>query len=252
MRHLLSLAHIQKLALFASGNVLLAFDFDGTLAPIVAHREHAKMRTRTAALFTTLCRLYPCAVISGRGRADVLARLGRAPVKYVVGNHGLEAGGSVAKYKRAMAEPRRVLHAALVDVPGVDIEDKKYSLSIHYRRSKQKRKTRQAILKAIAHLSTPMRVISGKQVFNLVPASAPHKGDALVELCARARLDMAVYVGDDMTDEDVFELAFPGRLLGIRIGRSASSAADTYLRSQRDVDVLLAQLVKLREMHLAR
>src|SRR4051812_22741123 len=59
-----------------------------TLAPIVADREHARMRTKTAQLLDQVCRVYPCAVISGRSKADVGGRLGNASVKYIIGNHG--------------------------------------------------------------------------------------------------------------------------------------------------------------------
>jgi trehalose 6-phosphate phosphatase len=94
MRPLLSPENVDVLAQFACSRVLLAFDFDGTLAPIVHDRDGATMRTETADSFESLCKLYPCAVISGRSKDDVSSRLGAAAVKYVIGNHGLEPGGT--------------------------------------------------------------------------------------------------------------------------------------------------------------
>jgi trehalose 6-phosphate phosphatase len=61
------------------------------------------------------------------------------------------------------------------------------------------------------------------------------------------RCDTAIYVGDDETDEDVFALDQPGRLLTIRVGRGRGSHAAYYLRAQAAVDDLLALLVRLRE-----
>jgi trehalose 6-phosphate phosphatase len=86
----------------------------------------------------------------------------------------------------------------------------------------------------------------GKLVVNLLPDGAPHKGIALEELRAREGADTAVFVGDDVTDEDVFELDRPGKLLGIRVGQSRSSAAPFYIRNQLEVDALLERLVACR------
>src|SRR5690349_15297415 len=66
---------MEMLADFARSNVLLAFDYDGTLAPIVDHPRDAVMRPETKALLRQVTRLYPCTVISGRSRADVRQRL---------------------------------------------------------------------------------------------------------------------------------------------------------------------------------
>jgi trehalose 6-phosphate phosphatase len=81
---------------------------------------------------------------------------------------------------------------------------------------------------------------------NLLPITAPHKGIALERERERLRCDTAIFVGDDKTDEDVFALDQPGRLLGIRVGRSRTSAAAYYIPSQRSIDDLLRALVDLR------
>ncbi|HKU43339.1 MAG TPA: trehalose-phosphatase, partial [Polyangiales bacterium] len=71
MKHVLSRENREVLAQLARTRVLLAFDYDGTLAPIVAQRDRAHMRARTRRLLARVCALYPCAVISGRSRLDV-------------------------------------------------------------------------------------------------------------------------------------------------------------------------------------
>jgi trehalose 6-phosphate phosphatase len=247
MRHLLTNEDREVLAQLAWSRVLIAFDFDGTLAPIVANRDDAQMRPQTLALFASMCALYPCAVISGRSKADVCARLGAARVKYVIGNHGLEPGANLHEFAEEVARARRLLEEALVGTAGLDLEDKRYSLALHYRRSRNKRSARAAILTAVAALPVPMRVVPGKLVVNVVPERAPNKGDALVELRNSEGADTALYVGDDLTDEDVFEIDQPGRLLTVRVGESGSSAAAYFLRSQREMDRLLARLVALRQ-----
>ena len=137
-----------------------------------------------------------------------------------MGNHGLEPGPHMGAFEHQMAEVRPVLEQMLVEHQGVDVEDKRFSLAIHYRRSRKKRLARKAIHDAVTHAPHPMRIIPGKLVVNVLPVNAPHKGDALLQLRSEAGTDTAIYVGDDATDEDVFELDQPGRLLSIRVGPS--------------------------------
>jgi trehalose 6-phosphate phosphatase len=88
-----------------------------------------------------------------------------------------------------------------------------------------------------------VRLIRGKQVVNLLPHDAPHKGVALEKARDRFGCDTALYVGDDETDEDVFGLDQPGRLLTIRVGRRQGSLASYFLRNQGEMDELLAALL---------
>jgi trehalose 6-phosphate phosphatase len=247
MRYLLSRQNLDVLSQVGWSRVLLAFDFDGTLAPIVTDRQSASMRARTVKLLARICALYPCAVISGRSKADVAARLGSCAVKYVIGNHGLEPGTELAYFARETARAAPLLCQALAAIAGIDVEDKRYSIAVHYRRSRRKKDARDAIQKAVACLPQRMRMIPGKLVVNVVPEGAPNKGDALIRLRAKARADTALYVGDDITDEDIFVLDQPGRLLTVRIGASRSSAAAYFLRAQREIDSLLAALLAARQ-----
>lgn len=246
MRDLLAQANAGVLDQIAWSNTLLAFDFDGTLAPIVADRDRASMRARTRRLFEAVCRLYPVAVISGRSMRDVGERLGEAAVRHVVGNHGMEPSEHLARYEAETAQAGAQLALALAGVRGVDIEDKRLSIAVHYRAARHKRAARAAILAAVQALPTALRVVPGKMVINAVPADAPDKGDALLRLRADERADTALYIGDDVTDEDVFVLDQPGRLLSVRVGRAKLTAAPWFIRDQRAIDVLLSRLASLR------
>ena len=86
----LSPHHRPILAGFALSNVLLAFDYDGTLAPIATTPAAAKMRSTTERLLARASRRYPCVVISGRMLADISQRVQEIPLWYVFGNHGFE------------------------------------------------------------------------------------------------------------------------------------------------------------------
>ena len=89
-----------------------------------------------------------------------------------------------------------------------------------------------------------MRIIPGKMVINLVPAGLPHKGDALRRLMRLSHRRIALYVGDDHTDEDVFRLAADAGVVGVRVGRTRHSAASWFLRDQQEVDELLSRLLR--------
>jgi trehalose 6-phosphate phosphatase len=122
------------------------------------------------------------------------------------------------------------------------IEDKGLSLAVHYRGARNEGQARARILAAAAPLGEA-RLMGGKQVLNILPAGAPHKGMALERERNRLGCDTAVYVGDDETDEDVFALDRPRQLLAIRVGRARSSSARYYIRTQAEIDGLLQSLL---------
>jgi trehalose 6-phosphate phosphatase len=245
MRHVLARMNRGVLERFAASRTLLAFDFDGTLAPIVADRDRAAMRHSTRRLLEELARRYPCVVISGRSRGDVGRRLRGVPLAGVVGNHGLEPRHAMAREGRAVRRWARALEERLGGIPGVVIEDKGLSLAVHFRGARRKREARGRILTAAAALGD-VRLVGGKLVLNVLPAGAPGKGRALERARARLGCDASVYVGDDETDEDVFALEAPARLLGIRVGRSAGSAAGYFIRTQAEIDRLLRSFLAFR------
>ena len=251
MRHILSPAQLPLLRRFSWSRVLLAFDFDGTLSPIVRDPAEARLRRRTRTLLGRLARLYPCAVISGRSRPDVVHRLAAIPLQAVSGNHGLEPSHAYERYERLVRSWSVTLRPRLARVQGVVLEDKRYSLAIHYRLARRPREAMARIRDAIAPLSR-VRVIGGKTVLNLIPEGAPHKGTALEAIRAQLGCDTAIYVGDDDTDEDVFLMAAHQFFLGVRVGRNRRSLAGYYLENQREVDALLEVLLSFRGQATAR
>jgi trehalose 6-phosphate phosphatase len=248
MKDILHPAQRDVLARFAATNTLAAFDFDGTLAPITKLPDRAQMRPVTSSRLEELASLYPCVVISGRSRCDVRARLGSASLLEVIGNHGAEPGPEAAERDATLDAVRAwfmTLEALTWEVPGIAVEYKRYSLAIHYRGAPHKGRARSAIASAVAALQGA-RVIGGKQVVNIVPAAAPDKGVALERVRARLACDTALYVGDDETDEDVFALGPPDRILSVRVGARGASRAAYCIRDQLQIDALLEVLIELR------
>jgi len=245
MKHILAEAQRDVLAQLSWSNVLLGFDFDGTLAPIVADPQRAEPRASTRRLLERLVDLYPCVVISGRAVPDVKRRLAGLGLRAVIGNHGLEPWRATDDLRRTVERWKALLVPVLATLPGVEIEDKTYSLALHYRRSRKKKEARQGLVRALGELGE-VRVIGGKQVVNVLPLGAPHKGMALERERDRLGCDTAFFLGDDETDEDVFALERPGRLLTVRVGAARASQASYCVSDQRQVDLLLARLIELR------
>jgi trehalose 6-phosphate phosphatase len=245
MNPILSPAGTEAIEEIVRTRALLAFDFDGTLAPLVPHRDEARVRPETRALLRTVSMLQPCAVVSGRSRGDVLHRLSGIPLAAVIGNHGAEAafGPLDRDAERRVASWLEPLRGALAGAPGIDIEDKRFSIAIHYRGAQSWEDARTRIADAVASIGGA-RVLPGHAVTNLVPADSPTKGSALHSLCERLRSRAAVYVGDDVTDEDAFQADMV--LHAIRVGEARESAAGFFLPDQSAVDDLLRAFVSTR------
>lgn len=251
MVHILAKSHVRTLAEFASSNVLLAFDYDGTLAPITADPAVARMRPTTRRLLAAVARRYPCIVISGRARHDVVRRVGSIPVFHVSGNHGLEPWAQDAAYPAQIQEWVHRLQERLAAYPGISIEDKRYSVTIHYRNAKPRRRALAAIRAAVKQLAGA-RSLGGEHAVSLVPRGAPTKGAALDRARRLLVCDSAIYVGDDETDEDAFRVARSQRLLAVRIGRRRGSCAPYRLTNQREIDDLLRVLLSLRPLRVKK
>jgi trehalose 6-phosphate phosphatase len=243
--NILAARHEAVLQRVAASRVLLAFDFDGTLAPIGADPARVTPRPETSRLLLALARRAPVAVITGRAFADVRERLGpavSARLAAIVGNHGIEPSSGMARAARLVATWRADL-ARLNDLPGVVVEDKRYSLSIHYRHAPDAREARREIRRALAALPDSAATVDGHSVANVMPVGAPDKGVALRRLQRAHRLRAALFVGDDVTDEAAFRAVRRPGSLGVRVGRRRSTAAQWFVPSQADVDELLRRLL---------
>lgn len=233
-------ALVRDLIRLARSPCALVFDFDGTLAPIVARPEDAVLDHATRDSLRKLTPRYPCALLSGRARHDVVRRVQGVGFAAVIGNHGLDDG-------RRAPDPilrrwARELRRRLADEPGVRIEDKRYSLSVHYRASPRPAQAQRRAHTAITRLGAA-RVVAGKRVLNVLPPTTRDKASALRELLARNGVARALYLGDDATDEPAFAVR---GVLGVRVGRSLRGSAAPHLISRAQVRDLIELLVELR------
>ncbi len=247
MQHLFGPEGETALATALRQRPLLAFDFDGTLTPIVARAEDARLSAAVSARLRALATQLPLAIVTGRAVADVRERLGFEP-QFLVGNHGAEdprdPAATVARtqclngLRQQLLARRDELAAA-----GVLVEDKGASLALHYRLSRQREQAQALIAEILQPPDAAWRVFGGKMVMNAVAPDAPDKAEAVHTLAARCGARCVVFAGDDVNDEPVFESAAP-HWLTIRIGRSeGKSRARYFLDSPNEMAMLLERML---------
>jgi trehalose-phosphatase len=228
---------------------VLAFDFDGTLAPIVTTPDQARISQSVSGKLRRLADQLPVAVVTGRSVDDVRGRLGFEP-HYIVGNHGAEMGLATAEVSPEVLDPLRAALAesgAALAQAGVAVEDKGLSLALHYRLSRRPEEALALIRSVVGSAPTHCRSFGGKMVENVVPEGAPDKGVAVHALVGMFGASCAVFVGDDVNDEPVFASA-GADWLTVRVGREdPESQAEFFLDSTAEVGMLLDRML----VHLA-
>jgi trehalose 6-phosphate phosphatase len=247
MQHLLGSSGRAALVALLRGRPLLAFDFDGTLAPIVATPDDARIGEAIASRLRRLAALRPLAIVTGRAVADVRSRLGFEP-RYVVGNHGAEDGtdlDAAERRVRVLDSMRTCIAARAADLgtAGITVEDKGLSLALHYRLAPDRARAIALIRDLISDVGPALRTFPGKLVENIVPADAADKAQAVHALVARCGADNAFFAGDDVNDEPVFEAAGTDWLT-VRVGRdNPRSRARFFLDSQEEMPLVLEEMI---------
>lgn len=239
---------------FIGRTTLFTFDLDGTLAPIVADPAGIVIPAPVREKLVRLCRLADVAVLTGRARDDARAHLGFEP-RFIVGNHGAEGLPGWQTQEREFVGLCRhwedQLRALLpqASASGIGIENKGRSLTLHYRNAPAPDAALASIRRAAERLTPVPRCTSGKFVVNIVPSESLNKGEALLMLMAHAGAHRAVFIGDDVTDEDVFRLR-NDRVLGIRVGNHSPSEAEYCLSDQNQIGRLLTEIIRIVEREI--
>jgi len=254
-----SALHLVRKALADEPAGLLT-DLDGTLAPIVSDPRAVGLADGASDALARLARrLAVVGIITGRSAADA-RRIAGLPELLVIGNHGLEwLDPGVAQPRLAVDLPRTagLLRAALASLPaepGLALDEKGLSATIHYRRAPRPALARGRILAALAELPAGLELREGRLSIELRPAGAGDKGSALREVVERYRLRGVVVVGDDVTDLDMFraaaELRAEGSLAAAtvvvggdgEVPAAVADAADLLVASPAELVALLAAI----------
>ncbi len=238
-----------------AARVLIATDFDGTLAPIVAQPDQARALPQSRAALQRLAKLpgVSVAVVSGRSLVD-LVRMCPLDRAWYLGGHGSEvqppmgsgvpqAWGEMPATAAEISVLAQRIRQQVAGWPEIFVEEKPWSVAVHYRRRPELEPQVQALAREAAQ-GAPVRLLEGKCLVELMHRSYYNKGTALQQLINELQCDWAMFLGDDTTDEDVFALRDP-RILGVFVGnpQTRSTAAQCWVLNPREVGALLLELL---------
>ncbi len=255
-RHLLSAWREIRRKLARARHVALLTDFDGTLAGIRPRPDQVWLERGAQRLLAGLAqRGAVVAVVSGRKLEDVRERVGLSGIWYV-GAHGyfLRAPNNrvigllnpieQARIRRA----RRVLSKRLRRLPGILLEAKRATIAVHYRAaSASDAEAARGIVEEFLAKNPGLWLLAGKKVWELLPKSRRRidKWAAVQTILRQERggklqgSRVVFYLGDDTTDERVFENLHG---VSVAIAKRRNTAARFYLRSPGEVRKFLERL----------
>lgn len=189
----------------------LVCDIDGTISHIALTPGAARIEPRAiSALEELIAELDLVALMTGRGAAEA-ARMAGVPGLMIIGNHGMELleGGRLrgAEAAEAYRETVEGLMGELVEAlhfPGVIVEPKGLTGSLHYRGAPETDLAKAAILDAVLPRvrERGLRITEGRMVVEIRPPVQINKGSALRDLVRARGLRAVVFLGDDVTDID--------------------------------------------------
>jgi len=242
-------------------HVFLFFDYDGTLTPIVSRPGLAKLSPKVKNSIKKLQKnpRFTLAIVSGRSLENIKKMVGIKNLIYA-GNHGLEIEGRGIRFSKAitviasrpiMKKIGILLHKELRHIKGVKVEDKGATLSVHYRMAAASDKS--LVKDKFKRIVSPyvyakkVRLSAGKEVLEVRPNLRWDKGEAVKWLLKGKKNTLPLYLGDDVTDTDVFR-AIKGKGISIFIGSpKRSKGADYFLRNTKDVESFIERLLKSQQ-----
>ncbi len=236
--------------------LLVASDYDGTIAPIVNDPMRAVPDREVAVALRSLALLDQTAVgiISSRALRD-LAALSRLPSEiHLVGSHGSEFDVDFAMQMDEQTQQRRDdLGETLAEIsrryPGTSLEQKPASVAFHTRNADPELVADAvAEVEAVANADDSLVYRTGKMVSE-IGVMAADKGKALEVLRANVSATAVLFVGDDVTDEHAFA-KLSGPDIGIKVGDGETAAAHR-IADTSDVALMLGTLCALRSEWLA-
>ena len=228
--------------------LLLFLDFDLTLSPLARNPSHAFLPVSTKNVLKEISAHIPVVVITGRKLSDIKKRVGIKNL-ICIGNHGLvhEKSG-IAKStplsilsKNGLKEIKKKFLNLARKYPGVLVEEKKFTLALHYRLLPRENKSAfmADVEKNPPHLKKHgLRGSFDKKTFDVRPDTKTDKGTACLWVLKTIQNKspkriIPIYIGDGKTDEDAFR-ALPNGIT-VRVGKSQRSLANYYVSKRKEV-----------------
>ncbi|KAJ4954032.1 hypothetical protein NE237_030864 [Protea cynaroides] len=275
VRHPSALNMFEQITGASKGKQIVMFlDYDGTLSPIVEDPDRAFMSESMRAAVRDVARYFPTAIVTGRCR-DKVYRFVRLAELYYAGSHGMDIKGPAKghNYKKAnqgvlfqpaseflpmINEVNKTLVEKTKSIPGVNVENNKFCVSVHFRRVDEKKWSALAeMVWSVLKDYPKLRLSQGRKVLEIRPTIKWDKGKALEFLLeslgfANCKDVLPVYIGDDRTDEDAFKvLRDRGQGFGILVSKTPKDTNASYtLQEPSEVMDFLLRLVEWKSTSL--
>jgi alpha,alpha-trehalase len=246
-----ALEHVQEIAR-SSDRLAVFLDYDGTLTPIVSHPEDAWPSDSMRQALQELAARTTVAILSGRDLDDVRRRVDLDGIVYA-GSHGFDIAAPGlrrelgAEFLPELGLAEKELRQVLDDIPGAQLERKRFSVAAHYRNVNENDVPEVArAVETVARRHRNLRRMDGKKVYELLPETEWDKGKAvlwLIETWGLSRENVRpIYIGDDATDEDAFR-ALQQRGVGVLVSEHSQPTAASYsLRNPVEVERFLQKI----------
>jgi trehalose-phosphatase len=232
----------------SSSRIVVFLDFDGTLVTIAPRPDQVRLSPATRRVLRRLAR-HPrvaLAVISGRRRAELRRYIGLPGIRYF-GLYGWERSGHSPlpnSAHTALRDTRARLSIHLSSIPGLWVEDKHFTLSVHFLdvSPQAQRRARRKLRSLLLPFQETLRVIENLRDAEIVPRCIQGKGAAVQQFLAKPARCRALpfYFGDDLSDESAFDAVGEG--ISIRVGAPRPTRARYSIRSPAAVAAVLAKL----------
>jgi len=232
----------------SSCRVAVILDFDGTLVNIAPRPDLVRLSLASRRVLRRLAR-HPrvtLAVISGRRRAELQRYIGLPGIRYF-GLYGWECRGHSplpSSALIALRDARAQLAIHLCSIPGLWVEDKHFSLSVHFLgvSPPAQRRARRKLRSLLLPFQETLRVIENLRDAEIVPRCILGKGAAVQRFLANPACSRVLpfYFGDDLSDEPAFEAV--GKGISIRVGAARPTRARYFVRNPAAVAAVLVKL----------
>ena len=199
-------------------NPILLLDYDGTLSEIRVDPRTAFPEPEVIALVDALSRRHPVWIVTGRHLRDVSRFLGLSLP--AIGLHGMQKGVLGGKWETHISDPALEAIADLrTTFPGFEdtwVEEKEKTFAVHYLGARDKEVLEGQLRRWLGELPTSIEAAWGKGVVELRPRGL-NKGVVVQQVIADHPDRVPVYIGDDVSDETVFEV-LAGEGISIKVG----------------------------------
>jgi len=231
----------------AANDIRLYLDFDGTLVAFQANPDQVKLREKTRSALRRLAkhRRVHVAIVSGRRKASLEKLLNARNVEFM-GLYGWEdksRGPLPARTIASLASAREILGRIAKEMPGIFLEDKGISVAVHFRNTSaaMQRRAKTRIRKIVGGFRRDLHVLRSSTAWDVVPIEVRGKGIALRNALAQIRKPfLAIYAGDDITDEPAFKELSRG--ITVLVGEPRKTHAQFRLSDSLEVYTFLRLL----------